>query len=328
MPDPADIIEPGLEDNSSGTGEFEPLEYTADEPSLHQCLGSAIYRHSFENGRRYHYFRNGKYPIPNDDIEQTRDDMKHALLLELTGGQLIHAPIGDNPQKIIDIGTGTVGDRYPRAEVVGVDLSPIQPVWLPPNVKFIIDDVEDEWLTVHRKYEYVHARNLISFTGNPSKLLARCYENMKPGAWIEVSDFGADVLCDDGTMPPDWPLKQMFGKLSVAMHNLGKDIQIAPQVGQLVEEAGFVNLTRKVYKVPVGIWPANRTLRLVGMYMRQVTEDFLDAVAAKPFRTLGMTEEEISAFMSSVLEALYDRSVHSYNCYYIWVAQKPVDAKD
>jgi len=33
--------------------------------------------------------------------------MKHAMVLELTDGKLYNAPIGDSPQKIIDIGTGT-----------------------------------------------------------------------------------------------------------------------------------------------------------------------------------------------------------------------------
>lgn len=34
--------------------------------------------------RQYHKYRNGRYPIPNDDTEQNRDDMKHAMMLELT----------------------------------------------------------------------------------------------------------------------------------------------------------------------------------------------------------------------------------------------------
>lgn len=27
-----------------------------------------------------------------------------------------------------------MGDEFPAAEVIGVDLSPIQPTWVPPNV--------------------------------------------------------------------------------------------------------------------------------------------------------------------------------------------------
>lgn len=33
---------------------------------------------------QYHQYRHGRYPIPNDDKEQNRDDMKHAMMLELT----------------------------------------------------------------------------------------------------------------------------------------------------------------------------------------------------------------------------------------------------
>lgn len=68
---------------------------------------SSIYAHTYENGRRYQCFKNGRYPIPNDDNEQDREDMKHAMMLELTDGELFYAPIGDNPQSILDIGTGT-----------------------------------------------------------------------------------------------------------------------------------------------------------------------------------------------------------------------------
>ncbi|KAL1969252.1 hypothetical protein VTN77DRAFT_9444 [Rasamsonia byssochlamydoides] len=33
---------------------------------------------------------------------------------------------------------------FPSAEVIGNDLSPSQPSLVPPNVKFMVDDVEDE----------------------------------------------------------------------------------------------------------------------------------------------------------------------------------------
>jgi len=54
-----------------------------------------------------------------------------SLLLD---GKLHLAPL-DAPHRILDIGTGTgiwaidVADEYPMAEVIGTDLSPIQPRW-------------------------------------------------------------------------------------------------------------------------------------------------------------------------------------------------------
>jgi hypothetical protein len=50
------------------------------------------------------------------------------------------------PRKVLDIATGTgtwaieMGDKYPEAEIVGTDLSPIQPAFVPPNVRFFVED--------------------------------------------------------------------------------------------------------------------------------------------------------------------------------------------
>ncbi len=69
---------------------------------------SSIYAiFEFENDRRYPRLKNGRYPIPNDDEELNREDMKHTMMMELCDGQLFYAPIGKNPHKIIDVGTGT-----------------------------------------------------------------------------------------------------------------------------------------------------------------------------------------------------------------------------
>ncbi|KAL1303402.1 hypothetical protein AAFC00_006794 [Neodothiora populina] len=80
--------------------------------------------------------------------------MKHHVNLLLCKGELHHAPIGFHPQKILDVATGTgiwavdMADTYPSAEVIGVDLSPIQPQMIPPNLAFEIDDVESDWLSI------------------------------------------------------------------------------------------------------------------------------------------------------------------------------------
>ncbi|AEO60941.1 hypothetical protein MYCTH_2112936 [Thermothelomyces thermophilus ATCC 42464] len=68
---------------------------------------SSVYAHTIENGRRYQHFRNGCYPIPNNEEELNREDMKHAMMLELCDGALFYTPIGDNVHKILDVGTGT-----------------------------------------------------------------------------------------------------------------------------------------------------------------------------------------------------------------------------
>jgi hypothetical protein len=63
--------------------------------------------------------------------------------------------------------------------VTGIDLSPIQPLWVPPNVKFLVDDVEDTWLNGDN-IDFVHLRNMIPILKSPAKLLQDVYEYVGP----------------------------------------------------------------------------------------------------------------------------------------------------
>ncbi len=69
----------------------------------------------------------------------------------------------------------TVADMYPGAEVTGLDLSPIQPAWVPPNVQFLIDDIEDTWMSGDN-IDFVHMRNMIPILKSPVNLLKNIYE--------------------------------------------------------------------------------------------------------------------------------------------------------
>jgi methylase of polypeptide subunit release factors len=54
-------------------------------------------------------------------------DLAHEIVLQLLGRELHKAPIS-NPQRILDVGTGTgiwaidMADKHPSAEVLGIDL--------------------------------------------------------------------------------------------------------------------------------------------------------------------------------------------------------------
>ena len=92
-----------IDDSASDAG-YETDSLASSSTS---SISSSVRDYAFENGRRYHKFREGSYNFPNDDSEQDREDMKHAMMVNLCGQRLHFAPIGNNPQNILDMGTGT-----------------------------------------------------------------------------------------------------------------------------------------------------------------------------------------------------------------------------
>ncbi|KAM3557767.1 hypothetical protein MY1884_004331 [Beauveria asiatica] len=318
---------------SDEDGEFSATDFDADSiddnHSDSTSLRSSILEHSYVNGRRYHRYRHGRYPIPNDEAEQNREDMLHTMMMESTDGRLFYAPLGPNPQKVIDLGTGTglwaieFGDRYPSAGITGLDLSPIQPTWVPPNVKFLVDDVEAEWLNGD-DFDLVHLRNMIPILKSPVNLLKQAYEHIRPGGWVELQDVDGVVHTDDDSVPKDWPLKRLTDLLVEAFAQFGTNANAAESGREYLEEAGFVNIQHNYIKLPYGTWPKDKLMRLVGMYYRTACEDFLPAVGAMHFPRMGWEKAEMEVLFAQVRQSMRDPKVHAYGKMHFWSGQKPL----
>lgn len=50
-------------------------------------------------------------------------------------------------------------DLHPEATVIGTDLSPIQPNWVPPNLSFEMNDCCKPW-QFGQKFDFIHIRVL------------------------------------------------------------------------------------------------------------------------------------------------------------------------
>ena len=95
--------------------------------------------------------------------------------------ELHRAPIGEGAQRILDIGAGTgswsiaMGDRYPQAEIIGIDLSASAPIWVPPNTRFEIADIEDEW-TFSAPFDFIYCRYMAGAIKNWPQLIQRSFK--------------------------------------------------------------------------------------------------------------------------------------------------------
>ncbi|ROV96691.1 hypothetical protein VSDG_05536 [Cytospora chrysosperma] len=307
--------------------------YETDRASFASTsLSSSARDYLYENGRRYHRFREGRYNFPNDEAEQDREDMKHACVKMLC--QKLHfAPIDDQSvQNILDIGTGTgiwaieMGDQFPSANVLGIDLSPIQPDWVPSNVHFVVDDAESEWLYPENHFDYVHSRHTVMAIKDWPKLYKQARTHLKPGAWIESQEIYHYPISANGTMPPGHPIAQYWGLIKQGLENLGIDFHAAAggKIGNMMRDAGFENIHERVFHVPIGTWAKHPNLKIVGEYWRQILLEGAQAIALGPLtRGCGWTREQVELFLVDVRKAYFDNSCLMYMPMHIVCGQKP-----
>ena len=142
-----------------------------------------------EFGRRYHAFNDDAYWLPNDEEEMSRLELQHVIWSLCLRGRLYIAPLEmTNIKRVLDVGTGTgkwpieFADANPRVQVIGTDLSPIQPTYAPPNCSFVVENVEDEWI-FREPFDYIHSRMLMLGIHDWAKYFRQCFENLKPGGW-------------------------------------------------------------------------------------------------------------------------------------------------
>ncbi|KAG6199391.1 hypothetical protein E4U35_006700 [Claviceps purpurea] len=323
-----------IEIGSQSGNEFDLSSESEDDGNATASFASSIASATYERGRRYPVFGDVQYPMPIDNLEQNREDMKHTMLMMLTENKLFLAPIGDHPQKILDIGTGTlqtgtwaieVGDKYPSAKVRGIDIAPIQPKWVPPNVSFLLDDCEQDW--IERDVDLAHFRFMIISLKNTSRVLGHAFESLRPGGWIELQEVQPIPLCDDGTMPDDDPVKYVCETAARAFEKFDLKTTLPPKLEPYLREAGFENIHCQIFKAPIGPWAKDRTMRIVGLYSRLALAELLTTLAGRPFQALEMSEAEIEVIMAMARKGLDDPNVHRYFNYYSWYAQKPGSSK-
>jgi hypothetical protein len=59
--------------------------------------------------------------------------------------------------------------------VIGTDLSPIQPLFVPPNVKFELDDAQLEWTYPENDFDFIHIRCLYGSIADWTKLYGQVF---------------------------------------------------------------------------------------------------------------------------------------------------------
>ncbi|EGO54359.1 hypothetical protein NEUTE1DRAFT_148702 [Neurospora tetrasperma FGSC 2508] len=331
---PKHLSETTPQDFGNGDSLFE-----FDDPDgmdYSSSIADSIRGHVYECGLRYHAYHAGKYAYPNDETEQSREEIKHTMSVMLCDGRYFFAPVEEALEKggqVLDLGTGTgiwpmqLAESYPDAVITGVDLSPIQPSFVPENVRFYVDDFEDEWVDPVNKYDYIHLRFALHTLKDRKSLMQRVMRHLKPGGYFEIQEIDvSNPSCDDHTLTPDTPyaVRDALKLLGAGLQAMGADISAIQKTSQELREAGFENVTEITKKLPLGLWPADKNLRLCGLFWRTSIMDGMTGLCSRPFQAAGLTPTEIESFLVEVRKAVMDGSIHTYFPFITVYGRKPL----
>jgi ubiquinone/menaquinone biosynthesis C-methylase UbiE len=191
----------------------------------------------------------------------------HEFWQETFRGYFVLPPMKFPPQEVLDIGCGSgawavdFADEFSNCQVYGVDISPVQPMWVPTNCTFYCANVL-QGLSFHEdKFDLIQSRMMAA--GIPDvqwpRYLGEMYRLTKQGGWIQLIEIDPLRYCDDGTMPCDSPLstcervceRVMDDRYGITIHDC------AQNMAYLAQTAGFINIDMVTIRVPLGNWVQN-----------------------------------------------------------------------
>ncbi|KZF22456.1 S-adenosyl-L-methionine-dependent methyltransferase [Xylona heveae TC161] len=157
-------------------------------------------------------------------------------------------------------------DQFPEAEVIGTDLSPVQPGVAPPNLRFEIDDCCSEWTYPENSLDFIHVRCLYGSIADWPAFYQECLRHLRPGGYIEHAEFSVAPKSEDGSVT-EGSIFDQWGKFAIsAGEKIGKTFEVEAKMKGWVEEAGFEDVTERRGKWPIGAWSSDPKLKELGRW--------------------------------------------------------------
>jgi SAM-dependent methyltransferase len=221
-----------------------------------------------------------------------------------------------------------MGDEFPEAEVIGTDISPIQPSWVPPNVKFEIEDCTQDWTFADNTFDYVHIRYLVGSVVDWEHLLKEAYRVCKPGGWIESAEGLSHEKSSDHTVKPGmavWDWSKFFiayGK------QIGRTFEVLTGGLQdkYIRKAGCVDVGEWNFTIPLGPWPKDPELREIGRFAYATFAPDLEGFISLPaMELLGWGPTETAVFCTHMRREMMSKEVHwAFEWKNVW-GRKPLE---
>ncbi|PKS04900.1 hypothetical protein jhhlp_008265 [Lomentospora prolificans] len=296
-----------LDDGDSGVGSFQ---------SSTASMRDELIKQRKEHGRKYQGYLEAK--------------LQNHLVWVTLERKLYHAPV-KSLGRVLDVGCGTgqwtidFADEHPESEVIGVDLAPVQPKVVPPNLVFEVDDLEQPW-TFTNKFNYIHTEAMIGALQDWPKYFAQSFDALEPDGYLEIHDIDFMIRCDDDSMPDDSAIVKWHLYLKEAAANLGIKLgSLILDFPEMMQKAGYVDISVRQFKWPINTWPKEKKYKEIGWFAYENFNWGCESMSlALLTRGLGWNVDEVRVFMALLRKDFANKRMHAYWNFYAIHGRKPV----
>ncbi|MCJ1273083.1 hypothetical protein MMC21_000872 [Puttea exsequens] len=263
----------------------------------------------------------------NGQAENGRLDMYHHIIHTLILDQAYHlAPLTPSGTelpvlRVLDIGCGTgiwamaMADKYPEGEIIGTDLSLIQPQWIPRNLRFRRLDFEGPWFQGQDSWDLIHLSMLSGSVSSWQELYGNAWQHLKPGVgYVEQIEIDIEPRCDDESIPKQNTYKNWYNYMLDATRRANRPIEYRHDTPRLLQRAGFVDIEHREIRLPIGEWGLDTNGYEIGRWYRTALNETIETLSLAPFcRSFGWPIEDVKRYAGEVVDIVKRADYHLYN---------------
>lgn len=131
---------------------------------------------------------------------------------------------------------------------------------------------------------------------------------------MENQEFDLVFGCDDNSLPAESSMQKWINLWNEGIANFGLTGRCdAAQMKSQMEAVGFINVSSRFIRSPIGTWPRDSRMRQAGLFSVVGLLDGLSGLSQRVFTNgLGWSIEEMEVLLMQVRVDLRNRKIHSY----------------
>ncbi|KAG8935669.1 hypothetical protein FRC02_006945 [Tulasnella sp. 418] len=279
---------------------------------------------------------NTTYFLPSDEAEIKRMDQEHRMLRFILGGKSYVGPVGEvlasskfPDRRVLDCGTGSgqwcieLAEEFPKTQVIGVDLAPIQPREVPPNCSFELFDLDGQQLPFPDSFfDVIHCRSIYMGIRNYPLFLRECARVLRKNGLIILAEADSTPMTDNKrpmaySEAPGW--STLWEEYRRGLYKLGVDVTIPTRLRSMLQEIPSLkdNVVAQEALVPI-----DPLLLTIGQLSWMNQDNLIPSVIPQLCAVNGLSEKEAKKLVENAQKELYYPNVRPYSCWHIAHARK------